>query len=33
MALNIKNTLPKVLPVNDEIVIAESYLKKYGMMG
>ena len=33
MALNIKNTLPKVLPVNDEIVIAESYLKKYGVMG
>ena len=33
MALNMKNTLPKVLPVNDEIVIAESYFKKYGVIG
>ena len=33
MALNMKNTLPEVLPTNDEIVIAESYFKKYGVMG
>lgn len=29
MALNMKNTLPKMLPVNDEIIIAEDCLKKY----
>jgi len=30
-SLNIKNTLPETLPTNDEIILAEAYIKKQGL--
>ena len=30
-ALNIKNTLPEILPTNNEIIAAEAYVKEHGL--
>lgn len=30
-ALNIKNTLPKILPTKDDIILVEAYIKKQGL--
>lgn len=31
-ALNIKNTLPEILPTNNEIIVAEAYVKEQGLI-
>ena len=31
-ALNIKNTLPEILPTNNEIILVETYVKEQGLI-